>query len=168
MVWATADDHGSRAASSECRERDRYGDLVAAYHRLLNETSDVNVQRQAAQDWCDWEDAVVSLEPGWTPSERYADPDFRLQFARIVTHYFHHGAWLEEGQILRDAAKLAGIPGVLIHGQLDLGGPVDVPWLLAQALPDAHLHVVREAGHQDSQQTTRLMLQATQQFADAP
>ena len=45
-------------------------------------------------------------------------------FARIVTHYFRHGAWLEEGQLLRDARRLAGIPGVLIHGRLDLGGPL--------------------------------------------
>ena len=54
-------------------------------------------------------------------------PTFQLQFARIVTHYFTHGARLEEDQLLRNDDRLAGIPGVLLHGQLDLGGPVDVP-----------------------------------------
>jgi proline iminopeptidase len=89
-------------------------------------------------------------------------------FARIVTHYFHHGAWLDEGQILRDAARLAGIPGVMLHGQLDIGGPVDVPWLLAKAWPDAQLHIVAEAGHQGSARTAELMLEAGRRFADAP
>ncbi|MGW1077957.1 hypothetical protein [Streptomyces sp. NPDC002537] len=30
--------------------------------------------------------------------------------------HFSHGARLEEGALLRDAHRLAGIPGVLIHG----------------------------------------------------
>lgn len=144
------------------------GDLVAAYNRLLNESDDDDAQRDAAQQWCDWEDAAVSLEPGWVPSTRYADADFRLQFARIVAHYFHHGAWLEEGQILRDASRLAGIPGVMLHGQLDIGSPVDVPWALAQAWPDAELHVIAESGHQGSQRMTQLILEAGRRFADAP
>lgn len=149
-------------------EEDRHGDLVAAYYRMLNGNDDLETRRHAAQTWCDWEDAVVSLEPGWTPSTRYADPDFRMQFARIVTHYFHHGAWLAEGQILRDAPRLAGIPGVLIHGQLDLGSPVDVPWLLARAWPDAELHIIAETGHHGGEKTMQLILAAAERFADAP
>ena len=149
-------------------ESNRDGDLVAAYYRLLNTSGDAEVQRRAAQQWCDWEDAAVSLEPGWTPSERYADPNFRMLFARIVTHYFHHGAWLKEGQLLRDAHKLAGIPGVMIHGQLDLGGPVDVPWSLAQVWPDAELYIVREVGHQGGQRSLELILAAADRFAALP
>lgn len=148
-------------------EAERAGDLVAAYNRLLNESADAEVQRRAAQNWCDWEDAAVSLEPGWAPSPRFEDAEFRLLFARIVAHYFHNGAWLEEGQLLRDAHRLAGIPGVLIHGQLDIGGPVDVPWLLAQAWPDAELHVVREAGHQGNARVMQHILEAAVRFADA-
>jgi proline iminopeptidase len=149
-------------------EAERDGDLVAAYDRLLNGSHEPAVQRVAAQNWVDWEDAAVSLEPGWTPSAWYRDPDFRMQFARIVAHYFSNGAWLEEGQLLRDAHRLAGIPGVLIHGAFDLGGPVDVPWLLAQAWPDARLEVVASAGHQGSAETKQLILEAAERFADAP
>jgi proline iminopeptidase len=149
-------------------EAERDGDLVAAYNRLLNESGDPEVQARAAADWCAWEDAAVSLEPGWAPHARYADPAFRMQFARIVTHYFSHGAWLEEGQLLRDAGRLDGIPALLVHGRLDLGGPVDVPWLLAQAWPDARLEIVSEAGHAGSARTVGLMLEAAATFADAP
>ena len=146
----------------------RDGDLVAAYYRLLNQPSGDATRQQAAQDWCDWEDAVLSLEPGWTPNTRYNDPAFRMRFARIVTHYFHHHAWLEDEQILRDAPRLAGIPGVLIHGQLDLGGPVDVAWLLHRAWPDSELHIVASAGHQGGDETRSHMIAAAHRFAAAP
>ncbi len=95
-------------------------------------------------------------------------PQFRLQFARIVLHDFSHGARLEEGQLLRNAHRLVGIPGVLLHGQLDLGGPVDVPWLLTQAWPDATLHVIGASGHQGHDEMTERMLAAGRRFADAP
>jgi hypothetical protein len=45
--------------------------LVAAYDRLLNGSGTASVREQAARDWCDWEDALVSLEEGWTPHERF-------------------------------------------------------------------------------------------------
>jgi proline iminopeptidase len=149
--------------------RFRYGggnadDLVVAYDRLLNAHPDQAVRAKAAEDWCAWEDAVVSLEDGWTPNPRYRDPDFRMTFARLCAHYFSHGAWLEEDELLRNAGRLAGIPGVLIHGQLDLGGPVDVPWLLAKAWPDAELHVVG-TGHRGGDEMTKRMMTALDRFA---
>jgi proline iminopeptidase len=139
------------------------GNLVAAYDRLLNAHPDHAVRAKAAQDWCDWEDAVISLEEGWTPSPRFADPDFRMAFARLCAHYFSHAAWLEDGELLRNAGRLAGIPGVLIHGHFDIGGPPDVPWLLANAWPDAQLHLVK-AGHMGGSDTTQLMIAALDSF----
>ena len=60
--------------------------------------------------------------------------------------------------------RLAGIPGVLIHGRLDLGGPPDVPWLLHQAWPHSELHLVR-TGHQGGDEMTERMLAALNRFA---
>jgi proline iminopeptidase len=139
-------------------------DLVVAYDRLLNERSDPAVRATAAKDWCEWEDAVLSLEEGWAPNPRYADPDFRMTFARLCAHYFSHGAWLGEDELLRGAARLAGTPGVLIHGRLDLGGPADVPWLLARAWPGAELHFVG-TGHAGGAEMTKCMMTALDRFA---
>jgi proline iminopeptidase len=142
---------------------ERDGDLVAAYYRLLGHP-DPAVREKAARDWCDWEDALVSMEPGHEPNPRYEDPRFRMAFARIVTHYFHHHAWLEDGILLRDAHRLAGIPGVLIHGRLDLGSPVATAWALVEAWPGADLELVG-TGHTGGGEMTDRLVAATDRFA---
>jgi proline iminopeptidase len=145
-------------------EAERDGDLVAAYDRLLNKQPDAAVRAAAAMDWCAWEDAVVSLEEGWTPNPRYADPDFRMTFARLCAHYFAHAAWLGPGQLLGNADRLAAIPGVMVHGRFDIGSPPDVPWLLAQAWPRADLHLVR-TGHVGGNEMMEPLIRATDRFA---
>jgi hypothetical protein len=101
--------------SAHAEEPDRYAIMLA--------DPDPIVHDKAARAWCTWEDAHVSLTPGHTPNPRYQDPEFRLRFARLVTHYWRHAAFLAEDQLVRDAAKLNGIPGVLIHGRYDVSGP---------------------------------------------
>ncbi|MDP9224806.1 MAG: prolyl aminopeptidase [Actinomycetota bacterium] len=145
-------------------EPERNGDLVAAYYRLLNAQPDAKVRRRAAKRWCDWEDVVQSLEADWVPNARYSDPAFRITFARIVTHYFHHHAWLAHDELLQNAHLLTGTPGVLVHGRMDLGSPVDVAWELAQAWPDAELHLV-DTGHGGGEEMMAHLLEATNRFA---
>ncbi len=129
---------------------ERDGNLVEAYARLL-EHPDPAVREAAAAGWCAWEDAVVATNPNTGPNPRYADARFRMAFARIVTHYFRHNAWLEDGQLLRDAARLTGIPGVLIHGRLDISSPLETAWRLAQAWPGSELVIVERSGHSSAE-----------------
>lgn len=146
--------------------RERDGDLVAAYHRLLNVQPDVAVREQAARDWCAWEDAASPMPDG-RPHPRYDDAAFRMTFARIVTHYFRHAGWLQPDQLLHNADRLRGTPGVLIHGRLDLGSPLDTAWLLARAWADAELLVV-DTGHTGGAQMTAAIIEATNRFAGHP
>ena len=148
------------------RDGDSAHELVKAYARLM-EHPDERVRQQAALDWCAWEDAVVSLEPGAKPN-LYSDraSDALLAFVRICAHYLAHDAWLREGQLIADAGLLAGIPGVLIHGRLDLSCPLDTAWELAQAWPDARLIALGDAGHQGSASKRAAALQALDRFAD--
>ena len=146
-------------------EHERDGDLVAAYARLM-EDPDPDVRAAAANAWMTWEDAVLSLEPSGKPNlYRDRPPDATLAFVRICSHYFANGAWLEDGAILRDAHRLAGIPGVLIHGRLDLSGPIDTAWELARVWPDAELVAVSDAGHKGSDTVRDELQKALARFA---
>lgn len=125
---------------------ERDGDLAAAYARLLAEPDDA-VREAAAAAWCAWEDTHVSLAPGWRPDTRYEDPAFRMTFARLVTHYWSHGCFLSEGEILDHMDSLATIPAVLVHGRHDVSGPLDTAWALHRRWPTSRLVVVEDAGH---------------------
>jgi proline iminopeptidase len=70
-----------------------------------------------------------------------------LGFARLVTHYWAHNAWLDDGVLLRDAENLGDVPGILIHGRLDIGTPLESAWRLRSAWPGSELLVVDRAGH---------------------
>jgi proline iminopeptidase len=144
----------------------RGGRLVEAYARLVNDP-DPAVRERAARDWCDWEDAHVSLAPGHQPSPRYEDPAFRMTFVRLVTHYWSHDCFLEDGIVLREAGRLAGIPGVLVHGRYDVSGPLDTAWELNRAWPDSELIVVDDAGHSGGSMAGPLVA-ATDRFASRP
>jgi proline iminopeptidase len=108
----------------------------------------------------------VAHESGGVPNPRHADARFRVGFARTVTHYFRHAAWLREGRLLEEAHLLSGIPGVLIHGQLDLGGPFQSASELAQSWPGSELIVVPGAGH-TSEGIRHHVVAATDRFARA-
>lgn len=146
-------------------ERGSAADLIAAYTRLLHD-ADPAVRLKAARDWSDWELASVSVDPDFKPGPHWSDPAFILARSRIVTHYFLHRAWLEEGILLREAYKLKGIPGVLIHGRLDLGAPLVTAWELAQVWSDAELVIVQGAGHSTSDAgMPAAIIAATDRFA---
>jgi proline iminopeptidase len=144
---------------------DGTGDLLAAYARLM-EDPDPLVRNRAASRWRTWEDAVLSLEPNARPAVSYDPPDADvLAFVRICAHYYSHAAWLEDHAVIRDAHRLAGIPGVLIHGRLDLSCPVRTACELAAAWPGAELLIDDHSGHRGSDVKRAWMLGALGRFA---
>jgi proline iminopeptidase len=141
------------------------GDLPAAYARLM-EDPDQLVRSSAAASWRSWEDVVLSLEPNAGPGVRDDQPDRDvLAFVRICAHYYAHAGWLEDNAVIRDAGRLAGIPGVLIHGRLDLSCPVHTAWELAAAWPGAELLIDDHSGHRGSDVKRAWMLAALDKFA---
>ena len=127
-------------------EPERDGDLAAAYARLLR-SPDPGVRERGAAGWCAWEDVHVSLAPGHRPDPRYRDPVLRLAFARLVTHYWANAAFPGDGELLAGMPRLAGVPGVLVHGRLDVSSPLDTAWDLHRAWPGSELVVVEDGGH---------------------
>jgi proline iminopeptidase len=141
-------------------------DLLRAYSDVLKD-QDLEVRAQAAREWAAWETAILSLEPGAAgKSFGGSDPvDDLIAMVRLCAWYGQHGAFLEEGALIRDANRLVGLPGVLIHGRLDLSCPVASVWELARAWPDARLMIDDHAGHRGSELKRQWLLDALDGFA---
>ena len=125
---------------------ERNGDILGAYYRRLNDP-DLAVRQQAAEAWCLWESATLEWPPSTSLAERFTNPTYALAFARIVTHYQYHNAFLEDGILLREADKLADIPGILVNGRYDFQAPIGNAWELKRVWPRAELVIVDNAGH---------------------
>lgn len=153
--------------SSAIPEHLRGERLVDAYATMLQNPNPA-AHQHAAREWCLWEDAHVSLTPGRKPSPWFEDPEFRLVFARLVTHYWSNEAFLEDDQLIRDAGVLEGIPGVLLHGRHDVSSPLETAWRLSRAWPGSDLVVLDEAGHGGGDEITDMIRSAATRVASNP
>ncbi len=122
------------------------GDLVRAFYARL--TSDDEIMRMAAaKAWSIWEGRCATLLPRKSVVDYFADPHTALSLARIECHYFVHNTFLAPNQIIRQAERLANIPGVMVHGRYDMVCPIDQATALHAAWPQAELHIIPDAGH---------------------
>ncbi len=146
-------------------EEERH-DMMGAYRRRLIHP-DRSVRIAAAKAWSTWEGETITLLPEPATSAKFGEEEFALAFARIENHFFIHAGWLEEGQLLRDAHRLKGIPGVIVHGRYDMPCPARYAWELAKAWPDAEFFLVEGAGHAYSEPgILDRLIHATDRFAD--
>jgi len=125
---------------------DERGDLVEAYRKRLT-GDDKAVQLEAAKAWGKWEGVTVTLLPSPEVIENFTEDDKAIAIARIENHYMVNKGWLEEGQLLRGAEKLRGIPAVIVQGRHDCCTPPRAAWALHKAWPEAELQIVPDGGH---------------------
>jgi proline iminopeptidase len=144
---------------------DERGDLVEAYRKRLT-SGDPQVQLAAAKAWSKWEGDIVTLLPSPETVEHFTSPEVAVAVARIENHYMATHGWLEEGQLLRDASKLRGIPGVIVQGRHDTCTPPVAAWKLKQAWPEVELNIIPDAGHLFSEPgNLDALVRATDRFA---
>ncbi|ARM85512.1 prolyl aminopeptidase [Marinobacter salarius] len=129
---------------------DERGDLVTAYYRRLTSSNELE-QIQAAKAWSIWEGRCATLHPNPRVVEHFGHPHVAIALARIECHYFMNNAFLDDNQIVRDAALLKDIPGIIVHGRYDMVCPLDNALALSQAWPEADLRIIRDAGHSASE-----------------
>lgn len=120
------------------------GNLIGAYHRRLTDPDEA-LQLRFARPWVRWETATASLRSN---RAGFIDGAYARAFARIESHYFVHGGWLEEdGQILRDMHRIAQIPGTLVQGRYDMICPPATATELMAQWPTGTLKLVEDGGH---------------------
>ncbi|MGH8278751.1 MAG: prolyl aminopeptidase [Gammaproteobacteria bacterium] len=140
-------------------------DLMHAYYRRLT-SPDLQVRRAAAEPWSLFEARCSSLLPSQSIVEHFSDPDMAMAIARIECHYFVNNCFLEPDQIIRHAARLADIPGIIVQGRYDVVCPAVSAWRLHRAWPQARFVLVPDAGHAASEPSVcAALIEATDLFA---
>jgi len=122
------------------------GDMVEAYRKRLT-SDDKDVQLRAAQTWSKWEGDIVTLLPSAATIEHFTSPEVAVAVARIENHYMANDGWFEQGQLLKGAEKLRGIPGVIVQGRHDTCTPPVAAWALKKAWPEVDLQIIPDGGH---------------------
>lgn len=143
------------------------GHLIRAYHRLLFDP-DPAVHGPAAVAWSQWESSTITLLPRPEVVAGFTEEAYAVAFARIENHYFVNGGWFEDGQLIRDAYRLAGIPGVIVQGRYDVCTPPMTAWDLHRAWQEADFRLIPDAGHAyDEPGILDALIEATDRFAAA-
>jgi len=144
--------HGMGRFFPEYRERFvRYlgdaesGDLLQAYHLHLV-SLDPDVHLPAANAWCSYENACSTLLPQATGMSNPGGSR-ELAMARIEAHYFLNRGFFSNDWIIRNANRLAGIPGVIVQGRYDMVCPMEAAFMLNRAWPESRLRIIENAGH---------------------
>lgn len=145
---------------------DERGNMVAAYYRRLTSDNELE-QIQAAKAWSIWEGRCATLHPNPRVVERFGHPHVAIALARIECHYFMNNSFLEPDQILRDADRLDGIPGVIVHGRYDMVCPLDNALALSDVWSGGDLRIIRDAGHSASEPAiVDTLMRACEELAD--
>ncbi len=121
-------------------------DLLQAHYRRLTGEDDI-ARMASAKAWSLWEGRTATLLPNRHVVDFFGSSRTALSLARIEAHYFVHHTFLEPDHILRNAYRLAGIPGTIVHGRYDVVCPMQSAWELARAWPTATFEIIPDAGH---------------------
>lgn len=118
--------------------------LIESFHRRLNSTDEL-AQMAAAKALNAWQSSCISLANSKTHSQK--GHTALLTQTRLQIHYARNHHFIQANQILHHAQRLAGIPGIIIHGRYDMVCPVRNAWELHQAWPSSELQIMPLAGH---------------------
>jgi len=126
------------------------------YPRQLFEMAtgeDPEIRKLAIEEWAYYEIRMVSVamtdETAKGIIEEYAD--LLKSFSVLEDWYMMNGCFLEDGQLLRDAGRIAHIPTFIVHGRFDTICRPQGAWELARQLDHAHLEITANAGHSQNE-----------------
>ncbi|KAF8339830.1 prolyl aminopeptidase serine peptidase [Cantharellus anzutake] len=143
------------------------GDLVKAYHKLLN-SADEQTRLSAARAWSKWEMATSKLKADPDDIARATKDDWANAFARIENHYFINEGFMRQGQLLERQSidKIRHIPCVVVQGRYDVVCPARSAYDLKKAWPELKLQITH-AGHSvREEETTQKLVEATDHFSE--
>ena len=121
------------------------GDLDRIWAQILH--PDPAVHRPAAWLWYDMERAMSELRPGSDrPVARAGDAALPAT-PFMEAWYFQNDCFLQPDQLVKGAASLGDLPGILLQSRFDLLCPPQNTARLAAVWPGAQIRMVEAAGH---------------------
>ncbi len=126
-------------------ERER--PLDSYWRRILD--SDPEVYGPAARAWHDTERILSEHAPGRTRLDLASLNSTRALPATpfMEAHYFQNDCFMRPGQLLAEAGKLKGIPGLIVQGRYDLLCPPATSHALGARWPNSEVRFIEGAGH---------------------
>lgn len=121
-------------------------DIVSSYARRLA-SKNKRVRMEAALAWAGWEYKMSTLLTRQDTRSRVEKIKHDMALSVIENHYFMNNGFMKEGELLKKASKLKGIPGVIIQGRYDVVCPATTAWELHKNWPSSTLVMIPDAGH---------------------
>jgi proline iminopeptidase len=122
------------------------GDLRANYvRRVLH--PDPDIHGPAAAAWLRYEAQTLDVwpDPDFIDSMRIAPET--IGAARVFAHYDAHDFFVTPGQLIDGAARLSGVPAIIVNGRFDMCTPPRAAYDLHKAWPGSKLRISPLAGH---------------------
>ncbi len=156
----------------------KQNDVLNAYAELILD-EDLAISSEAAVQWNAFENAIMRLKPmdssakpaseetspAKTPADIQNERITEVARARVQIHYIKHQCFVDGEALLRQAAKLANIPTIIVQGRYDMVCPPQTAWALHQVMPHAQFNMVADAGHSAMEPgVTSALVAATESF----
>lgn len=128
--------------------KERARPLDTYWQRILD--PDSAIHGPASRAWHDTERILSEHKPSKTRLDLAAVNNAARGLPStsfMEAHYFQNGCFMKPGQLLENAGRLKGIPGIVVQGRYDLLCPPSTAHALLKKWPDATLRMVETAGH---------------------
>jgi proline iminopeptidase len=123
------------------------------------------VREQAAWAWTRYESKLAFLNISDDEINKWLQGYNPFAFALLESHYMANRCFLEEGQLLKNAGRIAAVPTVIINGRYDVICPPHTAYRLHGKLAKSRLVIVDASGHSSSEAGIRAaLLQAARDF----
>jgi proline iminopeptidase len=121
---------------------------LQAYFRFILD-ADPAVHGPAARAWGETERILSEHKPSRTRLDLTALKSSNAMPATpfMEAHYFSQNSFMRPNQLLAQADRLDGIPGIIVQGRYDLLCPPKISHALAARWREAEIRIVEAAGH---------------------
>jgi len=138
------------AALQESLDRPRDLDYPQQLLEKLR-SADPAVRERATRAWVRYESKLAFLNISDADIEKWLKGYNPFAFALLESHYMANRCFLEEGQLLNEAGRIADIPTVIVNGRYDVICPPATAYELHGKLKNSRLVIVDASGHSSAE-----------------